>query len=224
MGPALERPTMSDKRVIVVGGGRVGLRTATLLTEWGHRVIVVERDRDRCEAIADEYVATVVNGDATRPGILRQTDPDDADALLALTGETGTNLAVCLAVERMAPDLTTVLRTDIDAGGEYEGYVDKVVFPERAGARVAANAVEDEVRTLSDVTGAVDVVEVTLAEGAPVAGRTLAAVSLPTGSLVVSAADGETIARGDTELVPGRTYVVATEPGVADEVRQLFRG
>jgi trk system potassium uptake protein TrkA len=215
---------MSDKRVVVVGGGRVGFRTAEILAGRGHDVLVVERDADRCDEIADEYVATVVNGDATRPSILSQTDLETADALLALTGETGTNLAVCFAASRMEPTLTTVLRTDVGTEGEYEEYVDRVVFPERAGARVAANTVEEEVRTLADVTGPLDVLEMTIAEGAPVDGRTLADVSLPRGSLVVSAADGERIAGADTELVAGRTYVVAVEPDVADEVRQLFRG
>jgi trk system potassium uptake protein TrkA len=215
---------MTDLRVVVVGGGRVGFHTAELLSDRGHDVVVVERDGERCERLSDRYVATVIHGDATRPSIMAQADLERTDALLALTGQTGTNLAVCLAAERMEPDLTTVLRTGVDAEGEYEDYVDAVVFPERAGARVAANAVERDVRTLADVTGPLEIVEITVAEEAPVAERELSDVALPRGSLVVSAADGETIAGAGTELVPGRTYVLAVEPGVADEVRQLFRG
>ncbi len=57
----------STRRIIVAGGGRVGLETARLLDERGHTVILVEEDPDRSEAVADEHVASVINGDATRP-------------------------------------------------------------------------------------------------------------------------------------------------------------
>jgi trk system potassium uptake protein TrkA len=213
-----------DKRFVVVGGGRVGLRTAVLLRDRAHRVVVVEQDERRCEEIVDEYVATVIEGDATRPGVLKQADLDRTDAVLAMTGHTGTNLAVCLAVDRLASHVQTVMRADRPRVEEYADLVDTVIFPERAGARVAANAVEPQVRALEEVTGEIDVAEVTVAEDAPVAGRTLADVSLPRGCLVVSDADGDSVSTRDTKLVPGRTYVVAIEPGVSDEVRRLFRG
>jgi len=213
-----------DLRVVVVGGGRVGLRTAELLHDRGHAVIVIERDPARADAISDAYVATVIEGDATRPSVLKQAGLDRADALLALSGSTGTNLAVSLATDRLSPGTQTVMRTDEGGIEEYAEYVDTVIFPERAGARVAANAIEPELRALEGVRGDLDVLEVTVAESAPVAGRTLDAVSLPTGCLVVSDSDGTSIATADTELVAGKTYVVAAEPSVSDEVRRLFRG
>ena len=47
---------------------------------------------------------------------------------------------------------------------------------------------------------------------------------LPTGNLVVSGSDGDTIAGKGTELLAGRSYILAVEPAVADEVVALFRG
>jgi trk system potassium uptake protein TrkA len=211
-------------RVVVAGGGRVGGRTARLLDERGHDVVVVEREPDVVAALSDEYVATVIEGDATRPSVLSQAGLDRADVVAALTGDTETNLAICLTVERTAPDLQTVMRTAREVGEEYSAFVDRVVFTEAAGARVAANAIERDVRTLADVTGSLDIVELTVAEGAPVAGRSLADVALPRGSLVVSDADGNRIAGSETTLEPGRTYVVAVEPDVSDEVLNLMRG
>jgi len=40
----------------------------------------------------------------------------------------------------------------------------------------------------------------------------------------VSDANGEQIARADTTLTPGSSYVVAVEPDVVDEVMNLMRG
>jgi trk system potassium uptake protein TrkA len=49
-------------------------------------------------------------------------------------------------------------------------------------------------------------------------------VALPRGSLVVSNDDGNRIAGSETVLEAGRSYVVAVEPDVADEVMNLMRG
>lgn len=211
-------------RPLIVGGGRVGARAARLLADRGHDVVVVEADPAVAEAVSNDYVATVINGDATRPSILRQAGLDRVDVVAALTGMTGTNLAVCMAASRLAPDVETVMRADRRTDDEYDDFVDEVVFPEHAGARAAANAVERDVRALEDVTGEVEVVEVRVSERAPVAGKALTDVALPRGSLVVSDADGSRIAGSETELVAGRSYLLAVEPAVTDEVLNLFRG
>jgi trk system potassium uptake protein TrkA len=211
-------------RVLIAGGGRVGARTARLLADRGHDPVVVEGDPDVAAAVSDDYVATVINGDATRPSILRQAGLDRTDVVAALTGATGTNLAVCMAASRLAPGVETVLRVDSRTDDEYDEFVDDVVFPEHAGARAAANTVERDVRALEDVTGEIEIVEVRVRETAPVAGKALTDVTLPRGSLVVSDADGSRIAGSETELVAGRSYVVAVEPAVTDEVMNLFRG
>lgn len=106
----------------------------------------------------------------------------------------------------------------------YEEYVDRVIFPERVGARATVNAIEGGVQTFEQAPGDLELVCMTVATGAPVAGRTLETVSLPQGALVVSDGDGNRIAGPETELTAGETYIVAMEQGVANEVRQLFRG
>lgn len=212
-------------RVVVVGGGRVGLRTAELLVDRGHDALIVERDPARCEELSDAYVATVVEGDGTDPSVLRQTSLDRVDVVLALTSSTGTNLTVCLLADRLANEpVRTVMRVVDDDEETYEPFVDVTIDPGRAGARMAANTVEAEVRALEEVTGTVEIMEITVSESAPVASRSLADVSFPRGALVVSDAFSGTIAGPETELTPGNTYVVAVEPAVTDEVVNLMRG
>jgi trk system potassium uptake protein TrkA len=215
-----------DLRVIVVGGGRVGFHATELLEAQGHRVVVVERDPTRCEEIADAYVASVIEGDGTRPDVFRQADPERADAVVALTPDAGTNLGVCVLASRFNPEIRTVMRVATPAGAEgYAEVVDETIFPERAGARLAVNAVtEGAMRAVESLPGELEILEIMVTEASPMADRTLSEVSLPHGSLVVSAADGDRIASADTTLESGRTYLVAAEPDVTDEVRQLFQG
>ena len=215
---------MAPLRTVIAGGGRVGKRTAELLDERGHDLVVIENDAETVAELSDEYFATVIEGDATRPSVLSQARLDRANVVAALTARTGTNLAICMAANHLEPAVETVMRTERSVGDEYDSLVDGVIFPETAGARAAANAIERDVRTLQAVTGTLDMMEITVADQAPVAGKSLTDVALPRGSLVVSAADGHRIAGSESVLEPGHTYIVAVESDVSDEVMNLMRG
>jgi trk system potassium uptake protein TrkA len=215
----------SDLDIVIAGGGRVGFQTAQMLSDRGHDVTIIERDERIVSDIADEWLATVIQGDATNPDIIEQAGISRADVIAALTGETGLNLAVCLAAAELSPKIRTVARIDRAVGTAYTRFVDAVLFPERAGARVAANEIiGSDVQTLADVTGNLDIMLVRVAEGAPAAGKRLTDVRFPAGTLIVSDDDGHQVARPDTTLTAGKRYVVAVEPDVADEVMNLMRG
>ncbi len=213
-----------DLRIVIVGGGRVGLRTAQTLDNRGHNITVIEQNPTRSDQVADEHIATVIEGDATRPSILRQANLEKTDVLAALTADIGTNLAVCLTAERYGSPIRTVMRRSETDDAEYADLVDDTVFPEQAGAQLATNAIDPGVRALADMVGDLEILVVSVTENAPVAGRTLSEIALPEGSLIVSGSDGDSIAGAETVLKPGRSYVVATEPDVETEVVRLLRG
>jgi len=217
-------PNPNDLRVVVVGSGRTGLKTARLLSDRGHNVTIIERNPDRVQELVDERVATIIEGDATNPDILRQADLEQADVIATMTDTMGTNFTVCTLVTEINPDVRTVMRSVYEATRDYAKFVDDIVFPERAGARSTVNAVEDGVQTLENTSAQIELLEVRIAPNAPVAGQTLAEVTLPEGCVVISDIEQARIVTGGTELRPGQTYVVAVEPGVADKLQQLFRG
>lgn len=216
-------PTYLD--IVIAGGGRVGFQTAKLLENWDHDVTIVEQDPDLCDAISDAYIAQVIQGDVSNPDILSEAGIQDTDVLAGLTNKTGLNLAVCMEAKQMAPNIRTVARIDSSEQEAYTQFVDGVIFPEFAGARVAANEIMgSDVQTLADVTGSLDIMQIRVNEGAPAAEKELQAVRFPSGTLVISDDDGHRIARPDTRLTPGKRYIVAVEPDVADEVMNLLRG
>ena len=215
----------TTRDVIIAGGGRVGFQTAEILADRGHDVTIIEREEAVINSIADEWVATVIAGDATNPNIIEQAGIDDADVIAALTGETGLNLAVCLAAAELSPSIRTVARIDQAAGESYTRFVDALVYPERAGARTAANEIiGSDVQTLADVTATLDVMLIRIGDDAPAAGKQLSEVRFPDGTLVISDGEGDRVARPETTLTAGDRYLVAVEPAVADEVMNLLRG
>jgi trk system potassium uptake protein TrkA len=83
-------------RVVIVGGGSLGARTARLLVQRGYEVVVIESDEEVAQSISESLDCGVIHGDGTRPAVISEADPSHADALLALTGNAQTNLIASL--------------------------------------------------------------------------------------------------------------------------------
>jgi len=83
-------------RVVIVGAGSLGARTARLLAQRGSEVVVIESDEAAARAVSESFDGGVIRGDGTRPAVLSEADPAHADALLALTGNAQTNLIASL--------------------------------------------------------------------------------------------------------------------------------
>ncbi|MFB6351387.1 MAG: TrkA C-terminal domain-containing protein, partial [Bradymonadaceae bacterium] len=142
----------------------------------------------------------------------------------ALTGRVGMNLAVCMEAKQMADQIRTVARVDA-APDEYRRFVDEVVIPASAGARMVANAViAPQVQSLVELSAGIEILEVEVAADAPAAGSRLEEVDWPEGALVVARSDAESVAHGDTRLEAGVRYVVAVEPAATEKTLHLLRG
>ena len=219
----------TEMRVVSVGGQHIGYHGARHLSERGHDVVIVEKDRERVEFLSDKYDATVIQGDGGRRSILQQAGLDRSDAVAALTGYGAmTNIGICTMATSISPEIGTVARIDHGDKTEYTGLVDRVVYPEQLAAHAATNEIMHVagggVQTVEEVTGDLSVLELTVAGDAPIAGRALDDVAFPRGAVVVAGRDSNQLPGPEMVLEPGSRYLVAVETGVSDEVVRLFRG
>jgi trk system potassium uptake protein TrkA len=219
----------ADLRIVIVGGQHVGYHAARHLSERGHDVVVVEKDRERVEFLSDQYDATVIHGDGGRRSILEQAGLGRSDVVAALTGYGAmTNVGICTMARDIAPDVGTVARIDHGDRDEYAGLVDRVVYPEELAAHAATNEIvhvaDGGVRTIEAVTGDLTLLELTVAADAPVAGRELQDVAFPRGAVVVAGRDSNQLPGPEMVLEPGLRYVVAVRADISDEVVRLLRG
>jgi len=83
-------------RAVIVGAGSLGLMTAQSLLKRGHEVILIDQDKARVEALADEIGCGLLCGDGSNPTILRETDPAHSDFLFCLTNNDHANIIASL--------------------------------------------------------------------------------------------------------------------------------
>jgi trk system potassium uptake protein TrkA len=216
-------------RFVIIGVGRVGLRTARVLREEGHEVIVVEDGRDAAErARVDGF--EVVEGDGSRESVLNEAGVGDADALGALSGNLNANFAACMIANHRG--CRTVMRIDEDYREEiYQQYadeVDQVIYPERLGAIGAKNALlGGSIQAIADVAQNLQVVMITISQRSPMRGYSIEEVELPAQSRVLAfgKADGPmTIPLADDSLEAGDRLAVLADFDVLGDVRRLLIG
>ena len=216
-------------RFVIIGAGRVGLRTARVLREEGHEVTLVERDEPTLRRARDQGFRVVV-GDGSREEVLEEAGVEQADAVGALTSDLNTNFVACMIANHYG--CRTVMRIDEDYREEiyrkYAAEVDEVIYPERLGAMGAKNALlGGTIRAIADIAQHLQVVELTITAEAPVRGYTMGELQLPADAtlLAFGKADGDLeIPTPDESLEVGDRLVVLADFDVLSDVRQLLVG
>ena len=216
-------------RFVIIGSGRVGLRTARVLREEGHEVTLVERDANKVERARNDGFE-VVEGDGGREEILEQADLQSADALGALTGDLNVNFAACMVGKHYG--CRTVLRIDEDYREDiyrkFASDVDEVVYPERLGAIGAKNALlGGNIRAIADIAQSLQVVELTITDESPVKGYSISELSLPADSRILAfgkADEPMDIPLPDDSLAVGDRLAVLADFEVLENVRQILVG
>ena len=133
----------NSRNAVIVGGGRVGRRTAAEVAKRGYTVTIIEADEETEDVLADSPATRVGVGDGADVDVFTEANPTMADVVTALTEDTDTNLAVCELAREVVPEARTILRIGQEGQQDYAylNYVDSVVYPAAAGASVAANQI-----------------------------------------------------------------------------------
>jgi trk system potassium uptake protein TrkA len=99
---ALRRRDQPVRKVMIAGGGKVGLRLAREIEDHC-RVKVIEANAQRCEYLTTQLKSDslVLEGDSTDEDLLEEENVQDTDLFLALTSDDEDNIMACLLAKRM---------------------------------------------------------------------------------------------------------------------------
>jgi trk system potassium uptake protein TrkA len=90
------------KRVMVAGGGKVGLRLAREI-QGDYQLKIIETQVQRCEYLAAQLGggALVLHGDSTDEDLMSDENVAEMDLFIALTSDDEDNIMACLLAKRM---------------------------------------------------------------------------------------------------------------------------
>ncbi|MDI5977271.1 potassium channel family protein [Amycolatopsis magusensis] len=187
-------------RVAIAGAGAVGRSIAAELVDAGHQVMLIERQADQFMPETVEQADWVL-GDACEVSTLEESDIELCDVVIAATGDDKVNLVVSLlaktefAVRRVVARVNNPANEWLfnDAWG-----VDVAVSTPRMLAAMVEEAVSvgDLVRLMTFRQSQANLVEITLPDETPLAGRPVRDLALPRDAALV------TILRGERVIVP----------------------
>ncbi len=109
------KTTKKQERIVIVGGGNVGLAVARALENKAEkvRVKVIEKSRERAEFAADHLERTIVlHGDGLDSALLEEANVSSADAVLSITDDDKTNMLTAVRAKSLGAKMVICLTND----------------------------------------------------------------------------------------------------------------
>lgn len=217
-------------RALIAGAGRLGVQIADALTGSGYELTVVERDDERIAELASRLRGRLVSGDACEPAVLEDAGARVADLLVAATGEDEDNLVISLLAKRQFGVSRVAARVN-----EVEN---AWLFDERWGVDIAVPAAAPLISLIEEASGTADTVVLlrlakaevslittTITSRSRSAGRDLAGVPLPAGTLVAAVVREGTplAAEPSVRLRPGDELLIVSETAGEQQIQEAFQ-
>jgi trk system potassium uptake protein TrkA len=230
-----------QQKVMVLGGGLVGLRVAEMLQKSVH-VTLIENDDTRAEELSYQLAHTeVLCGDGSDANVLNAAGLLSVDTFIATTGENETNIMSCLLAKNL-------MRKQQKSGNYSEARTislvtkeDYLVLAQTTGSNIALNKKvmagneilkfirRNELFSVAHLHGFdAEVVELVAAPKSPITKKPLSRLDkyysdkLIIGSVLRE--EGWNIAVGDTHIKENQRVIVICPSLYLKDVRKLFQG
>ncbi len=225
------KSTASAQRVVILGGGNVGLAVARALETGGTgvRAKVIELERRVAEKAADALERTVVlHGDGMDIDILEEAGVARADAILAVTDDDKVNLLASVRGKAAGAKIAISLVNDPTLVGMMEPLgIDAYINPRATTvSSILRHIRHGKVRAVYSVGDAeAEVIEAQVLGTSPIAGQRIRDTDLPEGVLVGAVMKGGEVIRptGATRIDEGDVIALFCLSKDVPEVERLLQ-
>jgi trk system potassium uptake protein len=216
--------------VVIAGAGKVGWNLARELISKGHEVTVIESERSRYLTVEQELEHAIQYGDATELWVLERAGINRADLTIAVTGDDEDNLLICQIAKEKYLCARIIARVNNPRNRPYFELLG--IQPVVSATDLILRLIEHEVPSyglvhLLDLRDEqLEIIEVEVGDGAPAAGRKVAEVELPDGSLIISVLrNGKGfVPKADTVIDAGDEVLLVLDPGLEERITAQFSG
>ena len=194
------------KRVLIVGGGRIGFRLAKQLEDKLLSCKVIEKRATQCDFLAEHLERTVVlHGDGSDQSLLVEENIHDTDLVVTLTSDEETNILTSLLAKRLGAKKTI---TQINKFS-YFSLMSAIGIEQVVSPRLSAiNTILQHIRR-GKVLSAIsikgeegEVMEALALPTSDIVSKPLKKIAFPKGSMVAG------IIRKETIIIPGGDSVI----------------
>ena len=194
------------KRLMIVGGGKIGKLLAAKLQYSVEQIKIIEQDKEKCEDIAQSIEkALVINGDGRNTDLLLEEDVKNIDAFVAVTNSSETNILSCVAAKKMGVSKTIAEVENFEYIKLAEGMgVDAVINKKLITAgRIFRFTLSNKVRSIKCLNGTdAEVLELVVNPSSSIAEMTLSEIKFPRESIIGG------IIRGNESFIPTDDTVI----------------
>ncbi len=219
------------ERVIIIGGGNVGLSVARKLERRTDRIRarIIERNRQVAERAADALERTIVlHGDGLDRDLLDEANIEDADAVLAVTDDDKTNLLVSTRAKAAGCPMAIALVNDPTLNSLMAPLnIDAFINPRATTvSSILRHVRHGRVRMVYSIGDAeAEVIEAKVMAPSSIADRKLRDIPFPEGVLLGMVAKGGEVIRprADTVIEEGDVIVLFCLAKDVPEVERLIQ-
>lgn len=218
-------------RVVIVGGGNVGLAVARRLEERTDRVRakVIERNRKVAEQAADALERTIVlNGDGMDSALLVEANIGHADAVLCVTDDDKTNMLAAVRAKAIGCPMAIVLINDPTMVPLMAPLgIDAYINPRATTvSSILRHIRHGRVRTVYSVGDAeAEVIEAEVLSTSLIAGQKIRDIDFPEGVLIGMVQKGDKFVKptGGLRIDEGDVISIFSLAGDVPEVERLLQ-
>ncbi len=219
---------ISIKNIMILGGSKVGINTAKQLSKK-YNIKLVEIDKEKCFALADELPDTmIINGDGRDIDLLKEEGIDRMDAVIAVTGNSETNIISCLMAKNNGVGKTIAAVENMDYIHLSQNIgVDTLINKKLIAANFIFRYIrKGEVINLTSIHGVdAEILEFEVQEGSKILQQELRNLEFPKTSIiggVIRKGVGQTV-RGNFSFQPKDRVVVLSKSECIHKVEGFFK-
>ncbi len=200
------KKTSQQDRIVMVGGGNVGLNVAEALEAGERRVRtkIIEKNRHCAERAAEALERTIVlNGDGLDAALLAEAGISRADAMLAVTDDDKTNMLSCVRAKAEGCDYTIALINDPTLVPLMNPLgIDAYINPRATTvSSILRHIRHGRVRAVYSIGDAeAEVIEAEVLSTSPIAGKMLSEIDFPEGVLIGMIRKGDEVSRPNGKM------------------------
>jgi trk system potassium uptake protein TrkA len=217
------------KRIMIVGGGRIGYYVAKTMEERNINIKIIERDTDRCKFLLKSLKKCVIlHGDGSDQKLLEEENINDMDIFAAISNNEELNIMASLLAKSLGAKkvIAVVNRTDYLPLANNLG-IEIVLSPRIITADAILRYVrKGNVLSLTSIAdGKVEVMETEINEKSTLVGKTLYDVELPQKALIGAIVRDHDIIipSGGDRVLQGDKLIVFTLKESIKRVEELFQ-